>query len=137
MIFIEATTFTKLLKDYLSDDENSDLQQFLVIMNIRKRNLFDELKKGVEEVAAHKIHKITLRSHNIKKRQRLKVDAELIKEVRENLHMSQSVFAIKLHVSPRTLEKWEQGETVPNDQAAALILMVKKYPDTLKRLENI
>jgi len=40
-------------------------------------------------------------------------------------------------VYSRTLEKWEQGETVPNDQAAALILMVRKYPDTLKRLEDI
>lgn len=37
----------------------------------------------------------------------------------------------------RTLEKWEQGKTVPNDQAVTLILMVRKFPDTLKRLEEI
>lgn len=42
-----------------------------------------------------------------------------------------------LRVSPRTLEKWEQGETVPNSQAAALLLMVKKYPETLDRLAKI
>ncbi|MFT3741675.1 MAG: hypothetical protein QM752_03240 [Gammaproteobacteria bacterium] len=33
--------------------------------------------------------------------------------------MSRNVFALKLRVSPRTLEKWEQGKTAPNDQAAA------------------
>jgi putative transcriptional regulator len=37
----------------------------------------------------------------------------------------------------RTLEKWEQGTITPNDQAAALILLVRKYPDTLQRLEDI
>lgn len=51
--------------------------------------------------------------------------------------MSRNAFALKLCVSPRTLENWEQGETLPNDQAAALILMVYKYPDTLERLEKI
>jgi putative transcriptional regulator len=51
--------------------------------------------------------------------------------------MSRNVFARKLRVSSRTLEKWEQGVTKPNDQAVALILMVNKYPDTLTRLEDI
>jgi len=51
--------------------------------------------------------------------------------------MSRAVFALKLRVSLRTLEKWEHGETEPNDQAAALILMVRKSPDTLERLENL
>ena len=37
----------------------------------------------------------------------------------------------------RTLEKWEQGKTVPNDQAGTLIMMVRKFPDTLERLEKI
>jgi len=40
-------------------------------------------------------------------------------------------------VSLRILEKWEHGETEPNYQAAALILMVRKYPDTLQRLESL
>jgi putative transcriptional regulator len=103
----------------------------------RKRNLFDELKQGLEEVSAHQKGKITLRTHQIKKKPRLSVDAALIRKLREKYHMSRGVFAVKLRVSVRTLEKWEQGETIPNDQAAALILMLQKYPDTLKRLEEI
>ncbi len=102
-----------------------------------KRDLFEELKQVIDEAAVHKTGKITLRTYAIEKQPRPKIDARLIRETRETLHMSRNVFALKLRVSPRTLEKWEQGETCPNDQAAALILMVRKYPDTLARLEKL
>jgi len=102
-----------------------------------KRSLFEELKQGFQEIHARKAGKITLRTHVIEKKPLPKIDAEFIRHTREALHMSRSIFALKLRVSPRTLEKWEQGITIPNDQAAALILMVRKYPDTLKRLEDI
>jgi transcriptional regulator with XRE-family HTH domain len=49
------------------------------------------------------------------------------------LKMSRQVFAFKLGVNPRTLERWEQGRSKPTEQAAALIWLVRKYPDTLKR----
>jgi putative transcriptional regulator len=35
------------------------------------------------------------------------------------------------------LEKWEQGRTKPNDQAATLIMLVRKFPDTLQRLKEL
>ena len=31
----------------------------------------------------------------------------------------------------------EQGRSKPNEQAAALIWLVRKYPDTLERLESL
>ena len=102
-----------------------------------KRNLFKEIKQGVKEIKAHKAGKITLRTCEIEKKPQPSIDASFIRHTRKELHMSRSVFALKLRVSIRTLEKWEQGITTPNDQAAALILMVHKYPDTLKRLEKI
>jgi len=58
-------------------------------------------------------------------------------DTREKLNLSRPVFAHELHVSPRTLEKWEQGLTKPNDQAATLIMMVRKFPDTLQRLKQL
>lgn len=103
----------------------------------QKRNLFEELQQGIEEINNFRQGKITLRTIKIDHKPQPKITAELIREVREKLHMSRNVFALKLRVSPRTLEKWELGKTIPNDQAAALILMVNKYPDTLKRLEEI
>lgn len=101
----------------------------------KKRVLFKEIKQGILELKAHKVNKITLRTHKLTKKPRLKISAAFILNTREKLHMSRAVFALKLRVSLRTLEKWEHGETEPNDQATALILMVRKFPDTLKRLE--
>ena len=106
-------------------------------MKKHKLNLFAELTQGIEEINNYKKGKITLRTHVREVTVLPKVDAKFIRETRESLNMSRNVFAIKLHVSPRTLEKWEQGKTIPNDQASALILMTRQYPDTLQRLENI
>jgi putative transcriptional regulator len=47
------------------------------------------------------------------------------------------VFARQLRINLRTLEKWEQGRAKPNPQAAALVLLVRQYPDTLERLEHL
>ena len=103
----------------------------------KKRSLFEELKQGILEVKAHKAKKITLRTHEFPQKPKPEISAKLILDTREKLHMSRAVFALKLRVSLRTLEKWEHGETKPNDQAAALILMVRKFPDTLERLETL
>jgi len=37
----------------------------------------------------------------------------------------------------RTLENWEQGRAKPNAQAALLISLVKRFPDTVERLAAI
>ncbi len=81
--------------------------------------------------------KITLRSHDVAARPPLKVDALLIRQTREQLNISRAVFARGLRVSTRTLESWEQGRARPNAQAAALILMVRRYPDTLRKLQSL
>jgi putative transcriptional regulator len=103
----------------------------------RQSDLFIELAQGIDEINKYKAEKITLRTFTHKKKELVKVDAKLIRETRKKLNMSRAVFAIKLHTSLRTLEKWEQGETMPNDQASALILLTRKYPDTIRRLEMI
>ncbi len=102
-----------------------------------KRNLYEELKQGIEEIQAHQAGKLTLRTCSLQKKPIPQVDARFIREMREALHMSRNVFALKLRVSARTLEKWEQGQTRPNDQAAVLLLMVRRYPDMLRRLEDL
>ncbi len=53
------------------------------------------------------------------------------------MRCSRAVFARKLRINERTLEKWEQGRAKPNLQAAALVLLVRRYPDTLERLEKV
>jgi putative transcriptional regulator len=44
---------------------------------------------------------------------------------------------LRLRVSHRTLEKWEQGLAKPNEQAATLLLLTSKHPDTLERLNSV
>ncbi len=102
-----------------------------------KRKLFDELMDGVEAMRQERAGKITLRTHEIDDQPPLEMDAELVRDTRERMHVSRAVFARHLRVSPRTLENWEQGRARPNAQAAALILMVRKYPDTLERLSAL
>lgn len=109
----------------------------MTVKHKKKRNLFSELVRGIEEMKAHKSGKITLRNFQVEKKPKPKVSPSIIRNTREKFHMSRSIFALSLRISPRTLEKWELGETIPNDQAAVLILMVRKYPDMLKRLNEI
>ncbi|VAW66033.1 Antitoxin to RelE-like translational repressor toxin [hydrothermal vent metagenome] len=101
---------------------------------VQKRKLFDELMDGVESMEQQRTGKITLRTHEIDDLPPLKIDAEMIRDIREKLHVSRAVFARRLRVSTRTLENWEQGRAKPNAQAAALIIMVSQFPDTLDKL---
>ena len=103
----------------------------------KKRRLFDELVQGIEEINQHLAGKITLKTYTVEPVKKPEMTPELIRETREQLHLSRAVFAHELHISPRTLEKWEQGLTKPNEQAATLILLVRKYPDTLQRLKQL
>jgi putative transcriptional regulator len=57
--------------------------------------------------------------------------------VREDLKISRALFAVYLRTNVRTLENREQGRAKPNAQAALLINLVKRYPDTVQRLATI
>ena len=93
--------------------------------------------EGVDAMKRHRQGKITLRSYRLEPAPLPKVDSKLIRDTRKKLHCSRAVFARKLRINERTLEKWEQGRAKPNPQAAALVLLVRKYPDTLERLDYL
>ena len=86
---------------------------------------------------AHREGKITLRSYKVELTPLPKVNSKLIQDTRKKLHYSRAVFERKLRINERTLEKWEQGRAKPNPQAAALVLLVRRYPDTLARLDEV
>jgi putative transcriptional regulator len=102
-----------------------------------KRDLFSELMEGVAAMKGHRQGKLTLRSFKVEPAPLPSVDAQLIRHTRQKLGCSRAVFARQLRINPRTLEKWEQGRAKPNPQAAALVLLVRKFPDTLDRLEQV
>lgn len=102
-----------------------------------KRKIFDELMEGIAAMKGRREGKLTLRDYNIAVQPLPEVDSQTIRQTREQLHCSRAVFARRLRVNERTLEKWEQGRAKPNHQAATLLLLVRQYPDTLQRLENL
>ena len=106
-------------------------------MATKKRDIFAELMEGVAAMKLQREGKITLRSYHIEPKSLPKLDPRTIRETRERLRCSRAVFARKLYINERTLEKWEQGRGKPNRQAAVLMMLVRKYPDTLERLEKM
>jgi putative transcriptional regulator len=103
----------------------------------KKRNLFSELMEGVDALGKQRAGLLTLRTHHLTPVALPPMNANLVRETREALNMSRQVFALRLRVNPRTLERWEQGRSKPNEQAAALIWLVRKFPDTLERLASL
>ena len=54
-----------------------------------------------------------------------------ITRIRERLNCSQSVFAMMLNISPRTVQAWEQGSREPGDAALKLLTIAKNHPEVL------
>lgn len=101
-----------------------------------KRNLFEELKQGLEEIQAHQQGKITLTGYSLKRPAPLEIQAEEIKAIRQELNLSQALFALKLRTSVRTYQGWEQGKSKPNQQAMLLLKMVQKSPQLFEQIAN-
>lgn len=102
-----------------------------------KRNLFAELTEGFEALTAERTRKITLRRHVVDVGPVLEITADELTNLRRRLNLSRGVFARYLRTNPRTLENWEQGRAKPNAQAALLIRLVERYPDTVERLATL
>lgn len=104
---------------------------------MKKRNLFAEIAEGFDALADERKGKTTLRTYEIESKPVPEVSAEELLALRERLHLSRSVFASYLRTNPRTLENWEQGRARPNAQAALLIRLVERFPDTVERLASV
>ncbi len=102
-----------------------------------KRDLFAELGEGLTALAEVRQGKRTLRTHSASVKPAPKVTPAELTRVRQGLRISRSLFAIYLRTNVRTLENWEQGRAKPNAQAALLINLVKKFPDTVERLATL
>ena len=102
-----------------------------------KRDLFAELSEGMAALAEARQGKRTLRTHVVEYKPAPKVTPKELVRVRKDLKISRALFAIYLRTNVRTLENWEQGRAKPNAQAALLINLVKRYPDTVQRLATI
>lgn len=99
-----------------------------------KREIFSELVEGFDALADQRQNKVTLRTHKIHLNEMAPLTAEEVVAVRQQLNLSRSVFAMYLRTNVRTLENWEQGRAKPNAQAATLIRLVARFPETVEQL---
>lgn len=104
---------------------------------MKKRDLFAELTEGFDALADQRAGKLTLRTHEVEWLPTPEVTADELVALRTRLQLSRPVFARYLRTNPRTLENWEQGRARPNAQAALLIKLVERYPDTVERLAAV
>jgi putative transcriptional regulator len=87
-----------------------------------KRNLFEELKRGLEDIRD--------RPDTLK---RYKFKAIDIKSVRKQFEMSQSEMAMFLGISVDTLQNWEQGRRTPQGAAQTLLRVMQNEPTAVMR----
>jgi putative transcriptional regulator len=102
-----------------------------------KRDLFGELTEGMTALADARQGKRTLRTHAVDFRRAPEITPKELIGLRKHLKISRALFAAYLRTNVRTLENWEQGRARPNAQAALLIHLVKRYPDTVQKLATI
>jgi len=102
-----------------------------------ERNIFAELMEGVDAMGAHRQGKVTLKTHRLPTAEvKESPGAEFFVATREKFNVSRAVWANMLRVSPRTVEKWEQGGQV-SPLAATFVELVSRYPDTIDRLQTL
>jgi putative transcriptional regulator len=102
-----------------------------------KRNVFAELMEGVDAMKQHREGKLTLCTHKLPSATIEETPgAEYFVAAREKFNVSRAVWANMLRVSPRTVEKWEQGGQA-SPLAATFVELVSQYPDTIERLQTL
>ncbi|MCD4719974.1 MAG: helix-turn-helix domain-containing protein [Desulfobacula sp.] len=59
------------------------------------------------------------------------ITAAQIKGIREKRHLSQTVFAQLLNVSPSSVRQWEQGKRIPSGSTKVLLELLNRSPHIL------
>ena len=90
--------------------------------DVAKRNLFDELRESLEAIRD--------KPETLPRREMTAPD---VKAIRKAFGMSQTQLATFLHVSPRTLQNWEQGRRVPGGATRTLLRVMEKEPKAVMR----
>lgn len=102
-----------------------------------KRNMFEELKQGLQEMKEHREGKITLKTTEVEMPKPIKMSKTKIAAIRKQYNYSQAVFARMLATNVGTLRNWEQGRSEPNAQAKLLLKMVETDEAVLQRMMEL
>ncbi len=90
-----------------------------------KEELFQELLQSVREMKV-------IRSGKAKPSRTFSFDVPTeVAKVRDQLGVSQPMFARLLGISEKTLQNWEQGRRTPTGPARVLLKVAARYPKLL------
>ena len=92
-----------------------------------ERDIGLEILEGLREIKAFKEGKIDLVTRELK-------EPSPAKEIRENLNLTQSSFALLMGVSVRTIQDWEQGRRTPSGPAKSLLRIAEQHPEVFLEL---
>lgn len=98
---------------------------------------FNDLMESLTEVKEHLEGKRTLRTETLPRPEPLAISADEVKAIRQNLNLSQAVFAKRLRTSVKTYQGWEQGKSTPNPQATILLRLVEQSPQVFEQIARL
>ena len=85
----------------------------------------NKLLQSVKEMKAAKVARIC------------QVQPNEVAQARSKTGLTQREFAEVLHISPRTLQEWEQGRRKPSGPAQALIEIAFRHPEVFREDRDI
>ena len=100
-------------------------------------NIFNSITQGLEEAIKIESNELVARETKLTITPVDEFTNLEIKSVRENLKVTQVIFAQILGVSKKTVEAWEAGINLPNGPAKRIISMLKEDPSLLERYHII
>lgn len=110
------------------------IKDVITLVNFENFDFAESLKESLKECISHTKGEVRLRTFirsNIPELPH--IQGEEIKEIRESIDCSQSIFAEILGVSKKTVEYWESGKNIPNGSAQRLLALLKnKKVDFIK-----
>jgi putative transcriptional regulator len=98
---------------------------------VKKVKIFRELRDSLRDALAYEHGEaVNLRVSEIPAAPK-KITPQEIRQIREALNASQTVFAVYLNVSPNAVRSWEQGTRRPQHAALKLLAIAKRNPQAL------
>lgn len=99
-------------------------------------NVFEGIKAGLQEAIEYNKGNLKARSNTLTVMPLKEYNADEIKNIRNQLGMTQITFAGFMGVTKKTVEAWEAGRNMPDGPARRILGMVQVDP-TLPQKYNI
>ncbi|MCI5911590.1 MAG: helix-turn-helix domain-containing protein [Oscillospiraceae bacterium] len=95
-------------------------------------NVFESIMTGLNEAVEYEKGNLTAKKTTITVEPLPEISAEDIKNIRNEIGLTQSMFAAVIGVSVKTVEAWEAGTNRPIGPARRMISLIQFNPDILK-----